>query len=111
MRLPSGRRINLIAAPAFVATKLEAFKGRGNNDFLMSHDLEDIVTVVDGRQILAEEVRQAPQELREYLATEFGSLIANPAFLDALSGHLPGDSASQARLPTLINRLAELTGY
>lgn len=64
VRLPSGRRLNLIAAPIFVATKLEAFKGRGNNDFLMSHDLEDIVTVIDGRPTLTDEVRQAPQQLQ-----------------------------------------------
>ena len=49
VQLPSGRAISLIAAPAFIATKLEAFRDRGGGDFLMSHDLEDIVTVVDGR--------------------------------------------------------------
>jgi hypothetical protein len=51
-KLPSGRSINLIAGPVFVATKLEAFKGRGKGDFLASHDIEDIVTVV-GRSRLA----------------------------------------------------------
>ena len=40
--LPSRRPIRLIAAPVFLATKLEAFDGRGNSDFLFSHDLEDI---------------------------------------------------------------------
>jgi hypothetical protein len=29
-------------------------------------------------------------------------------FLDALAGHLPGDAASQARLPELIRRLRAL---
>jgi len=47
--LLSGRIISLIAAPVFIATKLEAFHDRGGGDFLASHDLEDIVTVVDGR--------------------------------------------------------------
>src|SRR5208283_2177257 len=41
--------IRVITAPYFLATKMEAFHGRGQNDFRMSHDLEDIVTVVDGR--------------------------------------------------------------
>lgn len=49
VRLPSGREIKLIDAPTFIATKLEAFKGRGMGDFLVSHDIEDIITVVDGR--------------------------------------------------------------
>jgi hypothetical protein len=33
-----------------VATKLEAFLKRGGGDYIASHDLEDIVTVVDGSQ-------------------------------------------------------------
>lgn len=32
--------IRIISAPYFLATKLEAFKDRGNKDFLLSHDLE-----------------------------------------------------------------------
>ena len=109
MTLPSGRSIQLITAPIFVATKLEAFKGRGNGDFLVSHDLEDIVTVVDGRPALIHELRGAPQELRTYIATEVSSLLGTPQFLDALPGHLPGDSASQSRVPIVIDLLEAMT--
>jgi predicted nucleotidyltransferase len=42
--------IRVITAPCFVATKLEALRGRGKQDFHTSHDLEDIVTVIDSRQ-------------------------------------------------------------
>jgi predicted nucleotidyltransferase len=100
--------IRLIAAPVFIATKFEAFQGRGNNDFLMSHDLEDIITVVDGRVSLQEEARQIPAELREYLAANFRDLLASADFLDALAGHLPGDAASQARLSGLEAKLRSL---
>jgi len=109
MTLPSGRSIKLIAATVFVATKLEAFKGRGNSDFLASHDLEDIVTVVDGRPTLVDELRGAPAELRAYVAREISSLLGTPQFLDAVPGHLPSDSASQSRVPALINLLERLT--
>ena len=34
VQLPSGRSIRLIAPPVFLATKLEAFHGRGGGDFL-----------------------------------------------------------------------------
>lgn len=108
VRLPSGRVIALIAAPVFIATKLEAFRSRGQNDFLASHDLEDIVTVVDGRPTLRDEVRAAPADLRAYLAEQFRVLTNSTEFLDALAGHLPGDAASQARLPEIIRRLREL---
>ena len=109
MTLPSGRSIKLIAAPVFVATKLEAFKGRGNGDFLVSHDLEDIVTVVDGRPALMDELRGAPEELRTYMAMEVSMLLGTPGFLDALPGYLPGDSASQSRVPIVIDLLDTLT--
>jgi hypothetical protein len=33
----------------------------------------------------------------------------NAAFLEALSGHLPGDETSQARLPIIRERLRLLT--
>lgn len=105
VQLPSGHDIALIAAPVFIATKLEAFWDRGDGDFLASHDLEDIVTVVDGRPSLADEVHAAHADLREYLGQQFRELTASNEFLDALAGHLPGDAASQARLPELIRRL------
>jgi len=47
--LPSGQAIRLITATVFVATKIEAFHGRGNRNYLTSHDLEDVIAVIDGR--------------------------------------------------------------
>lgn len=100
--------IRLISAPLFLATKIEAFKGRGQGDFLMSHDLEDIITVVDGRASLLDEVLASPNEVKEYLATEFADLMGNGRFLEALPGHLPGDRASQQRLGSLLVKLRQL---
>ena len=106
--LPSGRRIRMVTAPYFLATKLAAFEGRGQGDYVMSHDLEDLVAVVDGRPELGVEVQAAESELREHLASKFAALLELPAFIDALPGHLPADSASQARLPLLMARIKQL---
>lgn len=108
--LPSGRTIRLIAAPVFLATKLEAFAGRGQGDFLFSHDLGDLLAVVDGRESLFEECRTSPPELRDYLGERFGALLATPSFVEALAGHLPGDAASQERLPELKQKLRLIAG-
>jgi predicted nucleotidyltransferase len=108
MALPSGRDIRLITAPAFIATKLEAFDGRGNHDYLSSHDLCDLLAVIDGRNALLQECRAGSAELGCYLGARFSGLLALPAFLDALPGHLPGDTASQERLPELIVKLQRL---
>lgn len=112
--LPSGQRINLISAPVFVATKLEAFKDRGHDargqpDFLGSHDLEDIITVADRRPELIDECLAAPEELRIYLAREFAALFAHPDFETSVAGHLPGDAASQGRLGKLKTTLRRIT--
>lgn len=106
--LPSGTDIRLIPAPVFIATKLEAFKGRGAQDYLFSHDLGDAISVIDGREALLDECRSSPIELRRYLAACWDSLLKTPAFLDALPGHLPGDAASQERLPDLLDKLRVL---
>lgn len=108
VQLPSGHEIRLISAPAFLATKLEAFAGRGKGDYLSSHDLEDLMAVVDGRDSLLSECETSEKGLRDYLAEKFGELLEIPAFVDALSGHLPGDSASQARLPDLLIKLQKI---
>ena len=107
--LPNELAIKLITAPVFLGTKLEAFKGRGKGDYMASHDLEDVITVVDGRATLLEEAAQSPTELRAYLATEFTQLIANRDFMDALPGQLTTDLGSQARVPGLIKKLKQLS--
>ncbi len=108
-RLPSGAEIRVIQAPVFIGTKLEAFYGRGGGDYLFSHDLGDILSVVDGRVSLIRECRQMPRELQVYLAKQFAQLLADRRFRDALPGHLPGDAISQSRLYDLEVKLQELS--
>jgi hypothetical protein len=100
--------IRIITAPYFLATKLEAFHGRGKNDYRMSRDLEDIVTVVDGRPGIVEEVSLSEPELRRYLSDEFRRLLSNPDFRDALPGHLLPDAASQQRISLVLGRMHQM---
>lgn len=106
--LPSGVAIRVIAAPVFVATKFEAFHDRGHGDYLLSHDLGDLLAIIDGRETILAECQTSPPDLQTYLADAFTRLLATPAFHDALPGHLPGDAASQARLPDLLKKLRQL---
>lgn len=46
--LPNGERVSVFSAPYLLASKLEAFRGRGKGDFLASKDFEDIVALIDG---------------------------------------------------------------
>jgi hypothetical protein len=108
IELANRQVIRLITAPLFLATKFEAFKGRGRNDYLASHDLEDLVTVIDGRRELIDEIKDVDKELRRYITDEMSRLLGENDFMLALPGQLPGDAASQARLPELVRRLRSI---
>lgn len=97
-----------ITPPYFLGTKLEAFHGRGERDFMTSHDMEDIIAVLDGNLEVVEEVAQAPNDIQAYLANEMSALLADEDFRDALPGHLPGDTASQQRVPLILERMREI---
>ncbi len=102
--LPSGQAIRVITAPYFLGTKMEAFRGRGQEDFLASHDLEDFVAVIDGRSTILEEVADSPGDVREYLADAAGSLLSESRFLDAVPGFVLDDG----RVPLILERLNRL---
>lgn len=100
--------IRLITAPYFLATKLEAFHGRGKNDFQLSHDLEDIVTVIDGRSEIVDDVHFAPEDLQKYLSNQFQTLLSNREFREAIPVHLLPDAASQQRVGLVLKRMQQL---
>lgn len=108
MQLPSGGAIRMVSAPYFLLTKLEAFDGRGNGDYQASHDLEDVIAVLDGRPGVVTEVEQADGAPAEALRERFRALLRNPRFMDAIAGHLPTDAASQARVTLVIRTMAAL---
>jgi predicted nucleotidyltransferase len=106
--LEPGLRVRVVTAVFFTATKLEAFKGRGKRDYLSSSDLEDLIAVIDGRPELVHEIQNAPKDVRSYIASEVQKLLDASAFVDALPGYLLPDSASQARVTVLLERLAAI---
>ncbi len=106
--LEPGLKILMVSPVYFCALKLEAFGDRGKNDYLGSRDLEDLITVVDGRAELVGEIQAAVGDVRSYIAAEIAKLVDARVFLDALPGHLPPDPASQERIIPVMERLKEI---
>lgn len=104
--LGEGVSIRLVTAVAFVATKLEAFASRGGGDFLTSHDLEDVLNIVDGREELVHEMAEAPAKVRQAVAEAFRSLVANRDFGNVL----PGLIAEPERAGLVMDRLRAMAG-
>lgn len=82
--LPNGIRIKVFAAPWFLAAKLQAYQGRGNGDVLMSNDIEDIIALVDGREELSGEMKQAPNALQKFVSEQLSELLRLRAFQDVI---------------------------
>lgn len=101
-------KVRAITAPYFLGTKLEAFHGRGHQEYFASHDLEDLIAVVDGRATLLDEVAAVPEDLRMFIGNAIRALVTELRFQDALPGYLLPDAASQSRIPLLLRRLESL---
>lgn len=71
--------------------------------------MEDIITLLDGRPEIVDEVRNAREDVKVYLSKKFGEFLKNRPFLDALPGHLLPDSASKQRVPILMDRIKAIS--
>lgn len=109
-RLPSGISINLIGASAFLGTKLTALSNRGMGDLQASHDMEDIVTLLDGRLPLESDIATTDSSLRSYIVGQLRAMCARSDVEEILVGHLGSDVASQGRLPILLSRIRRIVG-
>ena len=108
LSLPSGAAINLISAPAFLATKFEAFRTRGKADLLLSHDFEDIINVVEGRLSIVEEVGAGNTAVLDYLARQFVEIIAAPDFMSVLPGLVAKDELHSQRVAAVMKRISAI---
>jgi predicted nucleotidyltransferase len=104
MRLSDRIEIRVISGPAFVATKLEAFMSRGGGDILSSHDLEDILNVVDGRPSIVEEVSAASEALQMFVRENFKALLSR----SDLENYLPGLLTDENRTEIVLSRLERM---
>jgi hypothetical protein len=107
-KLPLGSTIRVITAPFFLGTKMEAFRGRGHKDFFASHDLEDFVAVIDGRDSVIDEIRVSPYNLQKYLADAAKELLLEDRFRDALPGYVMGEDERVSLIIADLEEIAEL---
>jgi len=95
VELADGLLLRHLSAPHFLATKFEAFKDRGQNDVYLSHDLEDIMTVVEGRDTVVRELAMAHPAVRSHVSASVAALLNMPPFHNALPGLLTNPEREQ----------------
>jgi predicted nucleotidyltransferase len=101
--------IRLFTPAYFVASKLEAFKGRGKGDFWGSSDFEDLVYVFDNAPDLGTRLKEGTPAVQTYLREEFTRLLNNPDFEDGILAHVERRYAS-ARTRRILEMLREFVG-
>lgn len=107
IRVPISERVPIRIFPADVllASKIEAFRGRGRGDWYGSHDLEDIVTVLEGRTTIVGEVAAAPETVRAFVTNWMLELTRLPDCGQVLEAHLHPSLARIGRLEVLAARV------
>lgn len=79
--------VKIFSAPYFIASKIEAFKSRGQNDGRISQDFEDIIYVLENRENIWLEMKQSPSHLKSYLQKEFKNLRDNTYIVEWIDYH------------------------
>lgn len=103
--------IRLLSPPYFIATKLEAYKGRGNNDLLASRDIEDILNIVDGRPELIGDIEAADPEVRNYIAEEIAALLRDEQIDYVVQGMVVGGADRQRIVFNRLDAIRALKGF
>ena len=101
--LANGIMINLITPACFLATKMEAFDSptrEDHGDMFASRDFEDVVTLLDGRGDIAQEVSRAGAQLRVCIQDGFKRLRDHPSYELGVQAHL-----DEGRLETVLERI------
>lgn len=80
------KKIKILNAVYFIATKLEAFTDRAykTNDYWNCKDLEDVINVINGRPELLIELTNSPKDVVTFISGYFKKLVEDPKWLDAI---------------------------
>ncbi len=80
--------IRILNPPHFLASKMEAYGGRGGDDPFMSHDLEDVISVLAGRPDCVKEVQAAGPELAHWLGAQLASVFPRERRIELVACHM-----------------------
>lgn len=81
------QEIKILSAPCYLATKFEAFNSRGT-DYRTSHDIEDIIYVLDNRTTIVEEIMVTDLRIQEFLKEQLQRIINIGLLQEVLMAHI-----------------------
>jgi predicted nucleotidyltransferase len=108
--LPDGTEIYIFPPEYYLASKFDAHHDRGGNDLRQSQDFEDIIYVLDNCTDILENIRNADQDVKNYLKAECESLLEDDGLSEGIDSALPygSDSDRVEIIEVLILEIASL---
>lgn len=105
----TGATINLITPACFLATKMEAFGNphrEGHDDIFTSRDFQDIVTVIDGRSSVVDEVLASRIEVRNFVRDEITRILEQRYLEEAIAQYV-----DDGRVRIVVERLRSIATH
>ena len=92
------KEIFVFSLPYFLASKFEAYNGRGKNDPRLSSDLEDIILVIDGIANFDLSQYHTSTNLKKYLSEMAQICLSDKFIIEAIGGFLNGNPEKIERI-------------
>ena len=98
--------IRILPVSFFLASKWEAFRNRGN-DPRTSHDLEDIIYVIDNHKNISDEVIKSDEDVKRFLREMSDEILSHKYLNEIIECHLDPFTAGERR-DIIIERLHKI---
>lgn len=100
------QEVNILSAPCYLATKFEAFNNRGS-DYRTSHDIEDIVYVLDNRMGIVEEIANDDSRIARFIQEQLQKITSIGMMQEVLVAHIHPLMLAE-RLPMVEDKIAQI---
>jgi predicted nucleotidyltransferase len=100
------QEVKILSAPCYLATKLEAFNDRGS-DYRTSHDMEDIIYVLDNRIGIVEEIAKEDPRIANFIKEQLQTINGKGMMQEVLIAHIH-PLMLEERLPIVEEKITQI---
>ena len=108
-RLPSGQLIYRLPVTYYIATKLEALRSRGGNDWRGAKDFEDIVYVLNYCMDFLNQFAAEEGQVKTFVADEFAGMLKRPNITEEIECSITPEEIE--RTDMIIETLKKVAAY
>ena len=98
--------IKILSAPCYLATKFEAFNNRGS-DYRTSHDIEDIIYVLDNRMNIVNEIANDDLRIANFIKNQLQNISNKDMMQEVLMAHIH-PLMLEERLPIVEEKITQI---